>query len=507
VSVSDVSVSENGRQYAPGASAKLGSSGAPGTYGTANLGNAYRIVWHYRATDEERTFTVTYRLNGLAVAYDDVVDVYWQAWGDEWQEPLDSLDAAMNLPGDPQKGEVKVFGHPASVNGETSLGPGRVSPTLLASDVPPEQFVEMRVVFPRELLTSTGGARVEQGDGLQKIMDQEAAEASSEARALWLQRLQPVFALLLVALAAGLMLFVYLRYGREHKVDYGERYEREPPTDDPPAVVSAIMGQKPSVGTREFTATLFDLIRRGVLEAQPVSVKQGGLLGEKTITDLRVDAGYRDRDENYERSLATLKDFERKVLNVALRVLHRGPVNLTHFEERIKDDREANRSSYNSFTDDLKRDVEGRDLVERSAGRRLGPVAFLLGLAGIAWFVLSLFGLNIGAAISPMFANFIFFAIGVAIVWFLFRRVLAGSALNQLWVRRTPERSTRGSPGRQLLQPRLRRVRRRTHRFHFRQPRERVLQRLYPPPLPAQEEAAASAAAVVAVAAVHGSDR
>jgi len=47
MSVSDVSVSENGKQYAPGAATKLGSSGVPGTYGTANLGDAYRIVWHY----------------------------------------------------------------------------------------------------------------------------------------------------------------------------------------------------------------------------------------------------------------------------------------------------------------------------------------------------------------------------------------------------------------------------------------------------------------------------
>jgi hypothetical protein len=52
-----------------------------------------------------------------------------------------------------------------------------------------------------------------------------------------------------------------------------QRYEREPPTNDPPAVIGAIISQKPSVGTREFTATLFDLIRRGVLKAQPVSVK------------------------------------------------------------------------------------------------------------------------------------------------------------------------------------------------------------------------------------------
>jgi hypothetical protein len=46
MSVTDVSVSENGKEYAPGASAELGSSGAPDTFGTADLGDAYRIVWH-----------------------------------------------------------------------------------------------------------------------------------------------------------------------------------------------------------------------------------------------------------------------------------------------------------------------------------------------------------------------------------------------------------------------------------------------------------------------------
>jgi len=182
MSVTEVSVGENGRQYAPGASTELGSSGAPGTFGTADFGYAYRIVWHYRATDEERTFTIRYRLSDLAVAHDDVVDLYWQAWGDEWQEPLGSFDATVVLPADAGKGEVKVFGHPASVSGKTSLGPDGVSPTLVASDVPAGQFVEMRVVFPRELLTSTGGARVESGEGLQQIMDEEAAEARSEAR-------------------------------------------------------------------------------------------------------------------------------------------------------------------------------------------------------------------------------------------------------------------------------------------------------------------------------------
>jgi uncharacterized membrane protein len=437
MSVTDVSVSEGGTKYSPGASAELGSSGAPGTYGTANLGNAYRIVWHYRASDEERTFTVRYRLNGLAVAHDDVVDVYWQAWGDEWQEPLDLLGAIMVLPGEPKKGEVKVFGHPASVSGKTSLSPDKVSPTLIASDVPASQFVEMRVVFPRSLLSSTAGARVEQGDGLQEIMNQEAADARSAARQAWFVRLQPLFGVLLVALSVGILAFVYLRYGREPKVDYSERYEREPPTNDPPAVVGAIITQKPSVGSREFTATLFDLIRRGFLKAQPVSVKKGGLWGEKTMTDLRVDLGSGDS--------GSLKAFEGSVLNVARRVLSDGPVNLTDFEERIKWilDRQANHTSYEYFRNAVKREVEARALVERGPSAWLGWVAILLGLAGTEWFVLSLFirAADVGDLIVALIFLIGFSFLVLAIAGWVVRRVFgkAGSALNQLWVRRTPK--------------------------------------------------------------------
>jgi len=182
MSVDDISVSEGAKEYAPGASAGLGSSDTPGTYGTAKVGDEYWIVWHYRATDEQRTFTVSYRLEDLAVAHDDVVALYWQAWGEEWQEPLGTLQAEVLLPGEARKGEVKVFGHPASVGGVTNLGQGETSPMLVAIGVPARQFVEMRVVFPRELLASSAGARVEAGDGLQKIMDQEAAEARSEER-------------------------------------------------------------------------------------------------------------------------------------------------------------------------------------------------------------------------------------------------------------------------------------------------------------------------------------
>jgi hypothetical protein len=93
---------------------------------------------------------------------------------------------------------------------KASLGPAGIFPTLFAIDVPPEQFVEMRVVFPREFLSSTGGARVEPGDGLQKIMDQEAAEAQSEAREARQTRLHALFVFFVGAVTV-MMALVSLR--------------------------------------------------------------------------------------------------------------------------------------------------------------------------------------------------------------------------------------------------------------------------------------------------------
>ncbi|HWH05064.1 MAG TPA: DUF2207 domain-containing protein, partial [Gaiellaceae bacterium] len=91
----DVAVLEGGRRYTAGASAELDSSGAPDTFGTTTTGDGVRVVWHYRAADDARTFRLQYRLSGVAVAYDDVVDVNLKVWGDEWQQRLSRLTATL----------------------------------------------------------------------------------------------------------------------------------------------------------------------------------------------------------------------------------------------------------------------------------------------------------------------------------------------------------------------------------------------------------------------------
>jgi uncharacterized membrane protein len=262
--ITDVFVEENGRRYSPGASAELGSSGAPGTFGTATIDGGRRIVWHYQAFSEVRTFTVGYTLTGLAVAYDDVVDVNLKVWVDEWEQGLGQLNAMMVLPSPATGPSYRVWGHPVSVRGDVMRSPQQAD--LRAVRVPPHQFVELRVVVPRSVLTTTGGAQVRHETALPRILAEERADAEAfehdqERIRNALENLpRTIFILLAAALLPGLAVVgaAYWFFGRERRTGYDREYEQEPPSDMAPALVPPLLRESPTVGSLEFTATLFD---------------------------------------------------------------------------------------------------------------------------------------------------------------------------------------------------------------------------------------------------------
>ena len=177
-----VSVSDESGAYQPGGCTVLGCSSPPGTFGVENRFGDARIVWHHSSNDELRTFQIVYRMTGLVEAHDDIADLFVQVWGDEWSVRADQVTARVDLPEGADAGEVLVFGHPFGVDGETSLGSDGVSPSLVASGVSPNQFVEIRVVFPRSLLTSTTGAVELPGAGRDDILAEEASFAEEATR-------------------------------------------------------------------------------------------------------------------------------------------------------------------------------------------------------------------------------------------------------------------------------------------------------------------------------------
>jgi hypothetical protein len=91
-------VVERGVAFRRGTQTSL-EPGQPGTYGVERRGDTVRIVWYFNARDQTRAFTISYTLRGVAVAYDDVVDVNVKVWGDQWAQPLYRLVGIESAPG------------------------------------------------------------------------------------------------------------------------------------------------------------------------------------------------------------------------------------------------------------------------------------------------------------------------------------------------------------------------------------------------------------------------
>ena len=240
------------------------------------------------------TFLVRYRFRGLAVAYDDVVDVNLRVWGDEWPGGLGTLTRDARRPPGPVP---RALGQPGVGARASSRSPA--SARSCTPRVPAHQFVEFRASFPRRL-TSTAGAQVAPGNGLPEIVAEEvprSARTSTTASGSTTPRAIPgarcstcccsasARRSLIVARLAGLRPRAETGYDRE--------YEQEPPTDTEPALVPSLVRQAASAGSNEFTATLFDLIRRGRYKSTPVTTERtiwGGLRHED-VADLQLSLG------------------------------------------------------------------------------------------------------------------------------------------------------------------------------------------------------------------------
>ncbi|HEY4607132.1 MAG TPA: DUF2207 domain-containing protein, partial [Acidimicrobiia bacterium] len=368
--VDEVTVRDETVAYQPGGCTQLGCSSPPGSYGVEQNGGFVRIVWHHASSNEQRTFEISYVMTGLARAYDDVVDVNLQVWGDQWDVGLDRLHATMGLPDGAATGDVLVFGHPYGVEGSTELGEDGVSPSLEATGIPAYQFVELRVIFPREMLTSTDGATVVAGDGLDSILEEERRFAADASDAATAQRTGLIWgSAIAVVLSVGLGGLVYLGYGREHRVDYDREYEQEPPSDLTPAEVGALLSQG-GVTEKEFTATLFDLIRQGAIEAKPSQVERSTWAGlrTETITDLVLSVTGKETG---------LRDYEQSVMTVMGRVLETGPRPLHEFRQAIRDDATANAKTYQSFREKVLGAIKRGGLLDESGN----SMAWFVGIA------------------------------------------------------------------------------------------------------------------------------
>ena len=282
-------------------------------------------------------------------------------------------------------------------------------------DVSAHQFVEMRVVFPRRLLTSTAGAKVVHGRGLARSSPRKrrADEKSyqdnqaqiDDAKHHWL-RTAGYLALIGLAPALVIIGLIWLVFGRERKTDYDREYEQAPPTESQPALVPPLLRQSTEPGSLEFTATLFDLIRRGYYKSTPVTTEHsawGGLKKEQ-VSDLELSSGDQSID---------LEPWENSVAGVFNAVLATGPERLSNMRDRIEAERTENAKRFQTFKSRVETAMKAKRWF---VGQ--GAVAIWIAIAGfiVAAVILIVIPGTRWRSGAPRWTDIVLLAVGICMV-------------------------------------------------------------------------------------------
>lgn len=327
VRATNVQVSEEGRRYQPGGNTTLGSYDRDGTFGAVPIKlpdddggptAGFRVVWHYSAQDEERTFTVRYDVTGAAVAHDDVVDVPWVVWGDQWEFWLEHLDAEIALASGSDE-PLEAWVKPRRLGADPGLAAGSASVEI--DRVPEGKQTEMRAVFPRSAFRSVAGARAEAGDGLEAIRAEEQAldddEPVHQSFAAFVgENIVPIEVIwTLLVVGAAMALYVM---GRERPISV-PKYVPEPPEDIPPALAYAL-AREGGYDERLVLATFLDLLDRGYYASKPAEGNELDLY--VSLPDKRPDLG-------------ELTDYEKTTADFFDRLLEDGPGELGKLKDRV----------------------------------------------------------------------------------------------------------------------------------------------------------------------------
>ncbi|MDO4404572.1 MAG: DUF2207 domain-containing protein [Atopobiaceae bacterium] len=276
---------------------------AEGTWTTEKRDSSVRVDVHFDKYNELATFYVSYDINGVTACWSDTSELYWKLVGDRWEKASHNVSCYVLFEG-AEEGSQVVAGqnlrgwlHNASLSGTIEVPSGTVKawndtqagdPGTLVIRVPVVEegdFAEVRAAFPTSWLKD---AKPRSAKRLDTILGEEdkwasAANERIESAQRWASR-KIWFYTILAGINILLAIVTAIDYRRDHKARFDDKYFRDAPTDDHPAVLSYVYKGTCGDGP-DFTASLMRLTDLGALTLEKTVLVKERLIGKSKEED------------------------------------------------------------------------------------------------------------------------------------------------------------------------------------------------------------------------------
>lgn len=265
-------------------------SGLDGTYQVTEEPSYVQVKLYSAHEDESASFRVDYTATDLASRWADTGELYWKFVSDGWDVESQNVTCTIHLPvpagqsvvaGD----NVRAWGH-GPLDGSVEFVGDDVVYT--APGVGTDEYAEARVTFPAEWLSA---AQPSSEARLDSILSEEAAAAEEANRARATARAVTLVAgvvpVVVSLLTLAYAIWANVLYRRAHRPQFDDKYFRDVPSQDHPAVLGALLNRGKPRG-EEFTASLMRLTSLHAVDLDATESKKRGLLRERTERDYRL---------------------------------------------------------------------------------------------------------------------------------------------------------------------------------------------------------------------------
>ena len=348
--------------YTRGPDSLVGSiMNVPDTYAVQDNGSSVRVQLDFELSDIDARFYVDYRALGAAKRWQDIAELYWQFIGDQTGVPADHAVITVHLPKGVTKQDVRAWTH-GPLWGNVTIQPDGTVVSEVAP-LPAYTFVEPRILFPADALSN---AAPQAAPRLQEVLAEEKALADEANRArTWARVKVGLWGILgfgVPAVALVLIIFLWVKYGREPKPQFKAQYLREIPQPPLPPALVGFIWRMGSVSREDSTATLLDLVNRGVVEIERVQTVEDGFFGDKTEISYRLT-----RQPDKERGL---EEWETHLLDLLFDdMAQAGTFVLSELKDTVKKHRQAVAMGYKQWTSKVKEAGEARGFLVAKADR------------------------------------------------------------------------------------------------------------------------------------------
>ena len=309
-------------------------------------GNTERIkIYLYRDAAKTKKITsgtnvkvyLQYDMPKVVRVYNDVGEIQFKVWGEEWDEDLDYLYATISFP-DNKKLEYWI--NPPSSDAQSYWEDNIL---YISSDgVSSGKYVEARAIIPLSEFSSDAPYAQHINKNAKDEIEKIQKDAENEQGFL-----NSIGSLMdyLLAIVVAVPLAIYYKFGREPKTDYQAIYEHEPPTKDPPAFVNALMESMSKdvgdINEQAFQATIMDLINRGKLG---VGSEEDTEFTKTTFLTVKNTDG--------------LERFERALIGILQTFELDGKISFSYMQDCLRSESQARsfQSNYNSWCQNFKND-------------------------------------------------------------------------------------------------------------------------------------------------------